>query len=511
MDNLAKKTAIITGYKCNNHCRFCIYSDRRNVPDKTTRKIKQEMLSARKRGAGSLVLVGGEVFIRKDILDLIGKAREIGFSEVIAATNGRMFAYNNFAKRIVKSGITQIYFSIHGHNERVHDSLTSVPGSFKELIRGIRNLQNLGFKNLGTHTTIVKQNYKYLLNIAQVIYGLGIKNSDFVFVDPNYGGAHEAFVDLVPRISQVVPYLKKSLDFIGSTDVEHFAVRYVPVCRLEGYQEYVSDMRDINLVKTEHIGPDFVDYYVEKTRREMFRVKSAKCLMCLFYESCEGIWKEYLTHFSDKELRPITRPNLHKNSHPRQRVNIVDKAKTDISDFLRECKDSVVDIGSGDGGLFFELSNILKVKKLIALDNDISSFSNALLSGNKFLVQADARNMPFGSKTIDGIASHIGFNYVTRAEGAFAEMYRVLRKGGRLIFTNTVFDDSSRSYRKLVAQNRKVTSTAANIRMILKKCKFKNIAMKEVIKKVWNGGKEDNDNLQVAGEEYNVLLVSAEK
>ena len=50
MKNKIKKTVIITGYKCNNHCRFCIDADKRELSDKTTLEIKNEMIEARKRG-----------------------------------------------------------------------------------------------------------------------------------------------------------------------------------------------------------------------------------------------------------------------------------------------------------------------------------------------------------------------------------------------------------------------------------------------------------------------------
>lgn len=26
---------------------------------------------------------------------------------------------------------------------------------------------------------------------------------------------------------------------------------------------------------------------------------------CVYYHCCEGIWKEYITQYGDKELRPI--------------------------------------------------------------------------------------------------------------------------------------------------------------------------------------------------------------
>jgi MoaA/NifB/PqqE/SkfB family radical SAM enzyme len=305
MNSPIRKTTIITGYNCNNRCRFCIYADRRNIAGKTTDNIIKEMFLARKRGSRWLVLVGGEVFIRDDIVYLISKAKQIGFKEIVAATNGRMFVYRRFVREILDAGITQIYFSLHGHTATLHDSLTRSPGSFKQQLAGIKNLYFLGFKNIGTHTTIVKPNYKYLPQIVKLICNLGINSMDFVFVDPNYGGAYEAFSELVPKISDIMPFIKKCLDFIKYSMVEHCAVRYVPICKLKGYEGYVSDIRDRDTVHTEHIAPDFKDYYVEKTRRDSCRIKTKKCFRCQYYRICEGVWKEYIRRFGDEELSPV--------------------------------------------------------------------------------------------------------------------------------------------------------------------------------------------------------------
>lgn len=305
MEKIIKKTAIITGYKCNNRCQFCIYADRHNIPGKSTDEIVKEMFSAKNRGNSWLVLVGGEVFIRGDILYLISKAKQIGFEEIVIATNGRMLAYRRFTRKIVDAGITQIYFSLHGHTAELHDSLTRVSGSFEQLLTGIRNLYLLGFKNIGTHTTIVKPNYKYLPQIAKLICNLGINSMDFVFVDPNYGGANESFNELVPKISDIVPFIKKCLDFTRQSMVGHCAIRYVPICKLKDYERYVSDIRDMDTVHTEHIAPDFKDYFVEKTRRDSCRIKTKKCHRCQYYRTCEGVWKEYIKRFGDKELRPV--------------------------------------------------------------------------------------------------------------------------------------------------------------------------------------------------------------
>ena len=136
-----KKTVIITGYKCNNMCQFCIDENKRDLPNKTTQQIMQEMTNARQRGTTYLEMIGGESTIRPDIILLVSSAKKLGFETISMATNGRMLSYDKFARQIIEAGLTDLIFSIHGHNAKLHDSLTRSKGSFDQLIKGFKNVK----------------------------------------------------------------------------------------------------------------------------------------------------------------------------------------------------------------------------------------------------------------------------------------------------------------------------------------------------------------------------------
>jgi len=303
--NKIKKTVIIIGYQCNNRCRFCIDAHKRDLPNKTTVQIKKEMLEARQRGATYLELIGGETTIRPDALELINFAKNLGFQTIAMATNGRMLSYLEYARQMIRAGLTDIIFSIHGHEAKIHDYLTRAPGSFKELLKGMANFKKLGFKKIGSNTTIVKQNYRYLPQIGQFIKGQGIQNAEFIFVDPTSGGAYDNFEQLVPRVSQIAPYVKRCLEIGRRNNFPHWAIRYVPLCYFEDYLDQVSELKEVETFQTEHLAPDFENFDVEGSRPKVGRLKTEKCKKCRLFDKCEGIWKEYFKHYGDNELRPI--------------------------------------------------------------------------------------------------------------------------------------------------------------------------------------------------------------
>ncbi len=291
-----KKTVVFMGYTCNNKCIFCCNEDKREkVLDKPTLEIKEDILRAKKHGSRYLELIGGEPTIRRDIFEIVSFAKKFGFETIMFATNGRMFSNKEFAKKIIDEGVNHVVFSIHGHNPELHDRLTQVPGSFQQLIQGIKNLQNIGFKNIGSNTTIVKQNYKDLLEIGKFIYGLGIDNSEFIFVDPTHGGPKKRFFELVPTYEEVSTYVDKILEFGNERKISHWHIRYYPLCFVgEKYHHRISELHEVKKFHTEHLAPDFVNRYAEENRRKIGRTKIGKCGTCKYDEICEGYWKTYV-------------------------------------------------------------------------------------------------------------------------------------------------------------------------------------------------------------------------
>lgn len=306
MNKRIKKTVIILGYTCNNNCVFCVYSEKDRKNNRPLAEIKDSIMEAKVAGTTYLEFIGGETTIRPDFLQILRFAKQFEFETISITTNGRALYYAKYAKEILEAGLTSIVFSIHGHNAKLHDSLTQVPGSFEQLLGAIENVKNLGFKNIGSNTTVVKKNYKDLEKIGKFIYGLGIRNSEFIFVDPNQGGASLDLEKMVPRISKAAPYIRKCLEIGRANKIPHWHIRYVPLCFFEDFLDQISEIQEVKSFKTQHIGPDFINLDVENSRSEIGRTKGIQCVNCKLNDICEGIWRKYVDEFGDEELLPIS-------------------------------------------------------------------------------------------------------------------------------------------------------------------------------------------------------------
>lgn len=299
-----QKLVLFTGFSCNSHCHFCIDLNKRDLPDKSTQTIITEMAQARAKGVEYLELIGGETTIRGDFLPIVRTAKKLGFKDVVVVTNGRMLSYPEFAKQTVEAGVTDLIFSIHGPDAKMHDELTFAQGAFDELLKGIENVRALGFSRVFANCTVVKQNMKRLPDIGRLFTKLDIHHAEFIFVDPTYGGAFTNFHGLVPKISEAAPYMRETMDIGREWGTRDWCVRYVPLCHFDGYLDQVSEIREVQLFRTRHWAPDFTNDDVGPSRQVAGRSKPEKtCSGCSLYGQCEGLWNEYLKQYGDSELK----------------------------------------------------------------------------------------------------------------------------------------------------------------------------------------------------------------
>lgn len=304
------KTAIMMGYECNNNCRFCYCGDKRDkYKSMSTKEIKSELKAGRERGSTFVDFLGGEPTIRKDLEELIKYAKEIGYKTISVTTNGRLFSYMDFSEKMINAGLNSAVFSIHGHNAGLHDYLTRVKGSFSQAIDGIKNLKQIKPDlYICINTTIVKQNFKFLPQIAEFCTKLGIDAMEFIFVHPR-GNALKNFDEIVPTLTEIEPYIPKTIEVGKRCGIKHFVFRYFPLCYMLGYENQLSELVAKDILQEQHIGPEFEDLNVEENRAMWGRVKGPECKECDIREKCEGIFKEYAERRGFKELRAIRKKN----------------------------------------------------------------------------------------------------------------------------------------------------------------------------------------------------------
>lgn len=295
-----KRVDIKISFRCNNLCGFCAQGHKRDLyPDRSAATVTAELKKAYKSGVRGVVFTGGEPSLHPSILDFIRTARKTGFKSIQLQTNGRTLAYPAFCRELVNAGITELGPSLHGASALTHDALTGAKGSFTQSVAGIANAVKTRLPVL-TNTVITSANYKELPAIAALLIKLGVSQYQFAFIHI-VGAAAENAKELVPRKTDVMPYLKKAL----TLGIRNGVLRYteaIPFCLMKGFEACVAEriIPPGSVVDADRFIEDYGAY-----RRAEGKAKGPLCADCKYFEACEGPWREYPELYGWKEFKPV--------------------------------------------------------------------------------------------------------------------------------------------------------------------------------------------------------------
>jgi MoaA/NifB/PqqE/SkfB family radical SAM enzyme len=295
-----ERVDIKVGFYCNNQCKFCVQGRKRDtLPAKSTEEVKRSLQEAYNKGKREVVLTGGEPTLHPDFFGLIKIAKSIGFEEIQIQCNGRVFAYPDFCVKAIKAGATQFGPSLHGHNAKIHDFLTEAEGSFEQTTRGIKNLRALNQFVL-TNSVITSSNYQHIPEMAQMLVDLDVAQFQFAFIHI-LGTANKNRDWIVPRKSDIMPFVKKGIDIAVSSG-KGVMVEAVPYCLMDGYEGYVAEevIPETSIYDAGFVVDSFTEF-----RRNNGKVKRPECVSCKFNHKCEGPWKEYAEIYGWDEFVPV--------------------------------------------------------------------------------------------------------------------------------------------------------------------------------------------------------------
>lgn len=298
-----KKVEINLGLVCNCLCKFCINDTpprkRKFIPFEIVRK---ELAFYYRKGYRALGLLGGEPTIYPDIAEVISLADRLGYAQIHIVSNGRKYSDKKFLERLIKSGVTRFYVSIHSHKPEIEDYLTSVRGSFREKIRGLDNLRY--FKEKGMirddvllNTVINQFNYRYLREITAFFYDRGFSNFRFNFIRPQ-GRALSGGRLIVPEYERIMPYVREVIASAKSLKI-NLTFEAIPFClfrkfKIKNFMRHIGELKDAQTEVSFGQSKTRNRFMVSQRRKSRLKAKIAACCCCIFDPFCEGPWKDYM-------------------------------------------------------------------------------------------------------------------------------------------------------------------------------------------------------------------------
>ncbi len=156
---------------CNMRCDHCgAYQERGKRTELSTKEILRIVKALSDYGVRWFFVTGGEPMRRPDLLQVLGRAKELGMKTGVS-TNGYFICEKNAKKIAEVTESNQV--SVDGIGQ-THDRFRRKPGAFKRAMNAIRLMKRYGCRQVCLTSTITPHNF----NELEQLYELAKKNAD---------------------------------------------------------------------------------------------------------------------------------------------------------------------------------------------------------------------------------------------------------------------------------------------------------------------------------------------
>ena len=129
--------------RCNLRCKHC-YTILTKKDKLSTKDIFNIIDQLEDMGTLGLVLTGGEIFARSDIIDILRYLYEKKF--ILRLNTNGTYIDDNMVNRIKEfKNIYRIHISLYSADPKIHDNITNQKGSFEKTLNSIKLLKEAGF------------------------------------------------------------------------------------------------------------------------------------------------------------------------------------------------------------------------------------------------------------------------------------------------------------------------------------------------------------------------------
>lgn len=181
--------------RCNLRCEHC-YIPEHTGPGLSYEQITSILDQLHEMGTLYLLLTGGEIFLRPDILDIVRYARRKGFS-VTLFSNATLATEEQIAE-LKELHIAQFSCTVFSMNPEVHDAITGVKGSLEKTLRTMALVKKYGIPG-DVKNVIMKRN----LADWKGVHDYSLEN----------GFSHVAPPNVMPRINGDLTPTELGLDY----------------------------------------------------------------------------------------------------------------------------------------------------------------------------------------------------------------------------------------------------------------------------------------------------------
>jgi MoaA/NifB/PqqE/SkfB family radical SAM enzyme len=158
--------------RCNLRCVMCKYWQTTSEVTLSSARWRELFGEMTALGCRKVHFSGGEVFLRKDFLDLVESCVGAGMKANMT-TNGTLLDRER-ARRIAKMGVNSVSISLDGPSSSVHDAIRGRKDAFHKSVHAIRWLRAASDRlRVRINFVVMRDNYKRLPEMVRLAGELG--------------------------------------------------------------------------------------------------------------------------------------------------------------------------------------------------------------------------------------------------------------------------------------------------------------------------------------------------
>lgn len=229
---------------CEYHCDFCYASfGLGNFGHADYENIKKIALCAAKAGVKKISLIGGNPALHPQIAEILRFIHSSTEMEVVLMTNTAYFP-NNTIKDLAPY-INIVMVTIHGDNSTLHDKITTVDGSYENLLSACKEFQRYSVP-IEVAYNITPCTYNQIFSSLEALINKGINVKRYVLqriapiIDMN-GNIQKSNEEYIPNKKQVNIALSQIMEAKRVYNIPIELVDPFPLCIVDDqYRQLIT-------------------------------------------------------------------------------------------------------------------------------------------------------------------------------------------------------------------------------------------------------------------------------
>jgi radical SAM protein with 4Fe4S-binding SPASM domain len=201
---------------CNLRCFMCDYWKLRRVGELATEEVRAVLDDLAALGCGKVHFTGGEIFLRRDALDLFRYAAQLGM-RVNLTTNGTLLDKAK-VRALADVPVRSVTLSIDSPVARVHDEVRGRAGSFDETLATLDLLLRHRKKKtrLRLNSVVSGRTYRSLVEMPELLRERSVDGWLLIPMDPK-GSLQHAMTraDILRYNAEIAPILSDTVRVPG--------------------------------------------------------------------------------------------------------------------------------------------------------------------------------------------------------------------------------------------------------------------------------------------------------